>query len=158
MPITTFPRSKYTTQLVGTHNSNTIYISDIDTTRPIVDSFICSTHKLTKDKCCNDATQISKYSMPLLIRDKNMAFFIPPPMIFGKNNHSFLLAFLKQFHTTTQLNTPTAYKQLVAKYDKFLHKSSFKGGYLAQQIGGKTSYYRLQCLGNILNNLNLNHC
>lgn len=141
-----FYRPKYTTQPVQTANSNTIDISDIDPTQQIANYFICPTHKLTKERCC-DAIQLSKYPMPILIRDQYMAFFVPPVKILGKNNFSFLSAFVKQFHVSTKANTPNQYKQLVGKYDKFLRNSSFRGGYMIQQISGKTSFFRLQCLG-----------
>jgi hypothetical protein len=43
--------------------------------------------------------------------------------------------------------TDSEYQIVFRAYHDFIHESSFRGGYLAKQLSGKNSYFKLYCLG-----------
>jgi hypothetical protein len=44
-------------------------------------------------------------------------------------------------------------KLLIIRYNTFMQKPSFRGGYLSKQLSGKTSYLKINCLGTSVNSL-----
>lgn len=172
-----FPRYIYDASTVNTHNTLTLFVSDVkrclsgsqyicaihgtstlkvcdkctmkrSTVDPIV--FLCELHGISNDKisdCCDD---FFSSHLQFLLTNNYVAVYIPPPIIMAKNNLSYFKTFIEYF---SRVHDIESMKLLMTKYKAFMEKSSFRGGYLSKQLSGKTSYLKINCLGTAVNSL-----
>jgi hypothetical protein len=106
--------------------------------------FLCFDHYINDKAVCSECYKFLQFPSCLLIRNDVMAFYVPPPIIFAKNNYTFFVSVVEKFST---LKSPEDYGTWEPNYRGFIETTSFRGGFITKQLSGKSSYFRVNCLG-----------
>ena len=140
-----FPRYSYNVEQLNTHNTLCIHTSEIPNISKNEEYYICKIHKLQITPVCSACISFLSLETSFIICNDEAAFTIPPPMIFAKNNYSYYRNFLESF-----IKYAGNYTHTLKAYNTFIQNTSFRGGFLAKQLSGKTSYFKSYCLGEFL--------
>jgi hypothetical protein len=152
IPIMNFPRYVYRVDRVSTKNTLTIDIRNINFKNKQDKDYFCPRSNSIFDcRHCNECVQFLEWPTTFVISNNFIAFTIPPPIIFAKNNCSYFNNFVNKFKTINDReytsDIDAEYQNLIRSYHDFVNESSFRGGYLLKQLSGKNSFYKLYCLG-----------
>lgn len=147
-----FPRYMYGAARVSTDNTLSIPIENSSFSNKPDRDFVCPlTKSILELRHCKSCVPFNEWATTFLITSPFLAFAIPPPIIFAKNNTSYFNNFLNKFRAISGkeyvIESDILYQALMRSYYDFVNESSFRGGFLLKQLSGKNSFYKLYCLG-----------